>query len=311
MEYVRDLGLVTRRGTARIANPIYQAPTPVNTCTYNDRGPAAGAARYSRETANCMLGNGGTATAATGPADSYTGKRSSVANGGTIVRPAASGTSVEVTFTLWGNGSGHFTTDPMGNPRLGHAGGPALTASYSAALAATGPGSGQAIPDKDGPAGLVDCHLGSPEGWRATASASSVVRPIGSEPAKEVTMTLDGENFVTTGTVEAKAEVDHHDSVQGVSLIEAAGAAPPADQPGFLQWLVEVKADDERCLPENDDPDRGSAQTITFTVTQLDGVIPEAPAEPVETAFTVNCPDDSAAGRGAELVPENPFPVDK
>lgn len=29
------------------------------------------------------------------------------------------------------------------------------------------------------------------------------------------------------------------------------------------------------------------------------------------TTFTVNCPDDSASSAtGAELVPENPFPVD-
>ncbi|MDE2689117.1 MAG: hypothetical protein OXI49_01265 [Acidobacteriota bacterium] len=159
----------------------------------------------------------------------------------------------------------------------------------------------------------VDCHLGSPDGWRLTASPSSVVRPPAGQQTRVVTVTLHGENFLTSAdSVFGRAEKDHHASVLGILFNQATGAPPPQGQAGVLQWTVEVAGDDARCLPANNDPDRGNPQTITFTVAELDGVIPDAPNDTVETTFTVNCPDDSAtAAAGTELVPENPFPVDE
>ena len=155
----------------------------------------------------------------------------------------------------------------------------------------------------------TDCHLGSPEGWRLRASPSSVIRPTGAEQPKPVVVTLYGENFLTTATIYGRAEVDHHTSVEGILFNQSTGAAPPEGQPGVLGWSVSVAPDDNRCLPSNNDPDRGSAQTVTFRLAELDGVIPGPGADTVETTFTVTCPDDSAASAGAELVPENPFPV--
>lgn len=170
------------------------------------------------------------------------------------------------------------------------------------------------IPGCSGMAGTAtatDCHLGSAADWRLTASPTSVVRPVGSEPVKHVTATLHGENFIVTGNVSGRAQVEHHSSVEGILFTQTGGTAPPEGQPGLLRWQVEIAGDDARCLPSNNAPDRGNPQTITFKVAELSGVMPDPPNDSVETTFTVNCPDDSAANRGgSELVPENPFPVD-
>lgn len=156
-----------------------------------------------------------------------------------------------------------------------------------------------------------DCHLGSPEGWRLTASPSSVTRPLGGNPHPEVTVTLYGENFITTGQVGGEAEVEHAMSVEGVLFNQTSGVAPPEGQRGVLTWEVTIAPDDGRCLPANNDPDRDNPQTVTFVLARMEGAIPDPPDGSVETTFTVTCPDDSAANRGGdELVPENPFPVD-
>ncbi len=91
-------------------------PVPVNTCGHTGT---------ARKTTNCMLGDGGTVIAALGP------------NGGSITRPGAPGTSATVTFSLWGNGSGHYTTDAAGMANLGHAGGTALSVPSTARVAAS------------------------------------------------------------------------------------------------------------------------------------------------------------------------------
>ena len=170
------------------------------------------------------------------------------------------------------------------------------------------------IPGCSGTAGeetATDCHLGSPETWRLSVSPSSIVRPTGGGAAREVTVTLHGENFIATGTVAARAEVEHHASVNGVLFNQTSGATPPEGQQGVLVWEVEVGADDSRCLAANNDPDRLSPQTITVVLAETLGVLPDPPDDEVETSFTVNCADDAAASRGgSELVPENPFPVD-
>lgn len=163
-----------------------------------------------------------------------------------------------------------------------------------------------------GEATAVDCHLGSPEGWRLTASPSSVTRPLGGNPSKEVTVTLYGENFIRTGSVGGDADVEHAMSVVGVLFNDKVGVVPPEGQRGVLTWEVDIVPDDDRCLPANNDPDRDNPQTVTFVLKRLEGAIPDPPDDSVETAFTVTCPADSATNRGGdELVPENPFPVDE
>lgn len=173
---------------------------------------------------------------------------------------------------------------------------------------------GQPVPDCSGAAGsatATECVLGSSAGWSLVASSAAVTRPTGDADDKEVTVTLMGTKFITTGEVAATADVDVHSSVVDVELSAANGAAPDAEDTGVLKWIVTVGADDNRCLPANNDPDRLNAQTVTVEVTTVAEVIPGLATDGVETTFTVNCPDDSAARASAELVPENPFPVDR
>jgi hypothetical protein len=140
-------------------------------------------------------------------------------------------------------------------------------------------------------------------------NSSAVTRPTGSAADVEVTVTLMGTKFITTGTVAATANLnDLHSSVLGVALSSASGAAPGANEAGVLNWTVTVGADANRCASTN--PDRLTAQTVPVGVAAVDEVIPGLSANGVETSFTVNCAAASAAGRGVELVPGNPFPVD-
>ena len=170
------------------------------------------------------------------------------------------------------------------------------------------------IPGCSGAAGsetAVDCHLGSPDDWQLRADPSSVVRPTGNQAVREVVVSLYGENFLTTGAVRARAEIEHHASVEGILFTRTTGEPRQRGEPGVVRWLVEVAGDDDRCLPANDDPDRGNAQTVTFKLAEMDGVLPDPADGTIETTFMVNCPDASAAIAGAELVPENPFPVEE
>ena len=171
------------------------------------------------------------------------------------------------------------------------------------------------IPGCSGAAGTAsagDCVLGSPSGWSLTASPSTVTRPTDTTAA-EVTVTLDGTNFITTGTAAATAEtLEHHTSVAGVGFKDGtnAGAAPATGQSGLLVWTIAVDADAARCGADN--PDRGSAQSVTMKIAaaSLTNVIPGLPTAGVETSFSVNCAAASSSAGGAELVPDNPFPVD-
>ncbi len=161
-----------------------------------------------------------------------------------------------------------------------------------------------------GEASASDCHLGTSDGWRLSVSPSEVIRPLGADPAKEVVVRLLGENFITTRTLSARAEIDHHTSVAAIQLPVDGGEATGQGEEGVLKWTVTVGADDNRCLPANNDPDRRNEQTITFSIAAMDGTIPALGDDGLETTFEVNCPDDSAAAQtGADLVPENPFPV--
>ncbi len=157
-------------------------------------------------------------------------------------------------------------------------------------------------------ASATNCHLGSSEDWRITASTSSVTRPSGDGANRSVVFTLHGKNFVTTRTLSVRAAVEYDSSVQGIVFGQTGGEAPAEGEAGVLKWYVGVGADDSRCLPANNHPDRGKAQEITFKVEAMDGAIPTLGDDGLETTFDVNCPDASAANAGAELVPENPFP---
>ena len=96
-------------------------------CGANDKGSTgtsatavanAADARYTRLTSECALGDGGSMLLATWQ-NTFTGSTSRIMDKGTIVRPG--GTSpVVVTVDLWGNDSGHFTTDPAGHALLGN-----------------------------------------------------------------------------------------------------------------------------------------------------------------------------------------------
>ncbi len=160
-----------------------------------------------------------------------------------------------------------------------------------------------------GEATATDCHLGSAAGWSLVASPPRVIRPTGSAAAKEVTVRLMGANFITTGEVYATAVAEHHSSVLTVTLESRTGEAPAPGEAGVLQWALIVGADDDRCLAANNDPDRLNEQIVTVAVAEVEEVIPSLEPDGLEAAFTVNCPDDSAASLAAELVPENPFPV--
>ncbi len=135
-------------------------PVPVNRCSYTTAG-----ATHTRETSGCMLGDGGTTIRAQGAADPYTGKQTPIMEGGMVTRPRA-GDGIAITVDLWGNGTGHFTTesDPAarnGDPRLGHPGGTAFTAAFSGTYNAVGGVGGADIPGEPGAAtteavGFVD-----------------------------------------------------------------------------------------------------------------------------------------------------------
>ncbi|MXX76405.1 MAG: hypothetical protein F4210_03960 [Holophagales bacterium] len=156
-----------------------------------------------------------------------------------------------------------------------------------------------------------DCLLGTSDDWRLTVSPSEVIRPLGTDPGKPATIRLVGENFITTRMLSARGEIEHHASVTGIQFSVDGGEPTSEQEEGVLKWTVTVGADDNRCLPANNDPDRLNEQTVTFSIAAMDGAIPGLGDDGLETTVTVNCPDDSAAAAAAtDLVPENPFPVD-
>ena len=124
----------------------------VNVCDYTGT-PAV------RETKSCMLGDGGTVLNAQGPVDHFTGNRAPIPNGGMVTRPVAAGSTVTVTFDLWGNGTGHYTTaPPPADAMLGHEGGTPLDATITGAYN-TG-AVGVTPPSIDGTGGTSDTAAG-------------------------------------------------------------------------------------------------------------------------------------------------------
>ena len=149
------------------------APDP-NNCSYTSAGSPA---VHTRETANCMLGNGGSTLLVQGPTNLFTGKRPHLMANAMVTRPASG--SVTVQADLWGNGSGHFLSDTaitagVTDARLGHAGGTRLVATIGASLGASGPGDGEDI-DSTGPDGNAGAGLtfvpAAPDGQGGTIAS--------------------------------------------------------------------------------------------------------------------------------------------
>ena len=144
----------TATGRAGILPTILPVdPEEVNTCSYTSAGTPA---VHTRETANCMLGDGKTVLLVQGPTNIFTGKRSTLGANGRVVRPASG--NVTVHADLWGNGTGHFTADSSGDARLGHPGGTRLTATITAELVGDGAAADQNI-DGTGPNGAAGAGL--------------------------------------------------------------------------------------------------------------------------------------------------------
>ena len=89
---------------------------PPRKCGYT--GVTAADPDGTRVVAECALGDGGTALVTTST-NAIDGSTVRIADKGVVTRPAGSG-SVVLVADLWGNGSGHYTTDAAGDPRLGH-----------------------------------------------------------------------------------------------------------------------------------------------------------------------------------------------
>ncbi len=177
------------------AAPMEQAK--VNRCSYTGKAP------YDRETANCMLGDGKTVIHVLGPRDPYTGKNT---DGERVSRPTVTGRSVEVTVDLWGNGSGHFTSAPDGDARLGHhPGGTPLalggsgnddTVGFTASLAVS-IGNVTSIPASEGPAGMtfaVEENVGT-----LTIGPDTDYCDAAAKPPKNHTATVTIRAYVATG----------------------------------------------------------------------------------------------------------------
>jgi hypothetical protein len=213
-------------------------PTPPTPCGYR-AGAAPGT--FNRVNSGCMLGDGGTMVRIVTP-NPY-GAASHTVGTGQIIRPYTGTTTF--TVDLWGNGTGHYTSDATADARLGNAASPAanppLDATFDATIgAAAGPGGTTAIAD----AGV------------AIASAGGV------------------------GTITVSALESYCGTV-----------AKPTSFTATIN-IVSTVANPAQVVPDVADTSR------TAPDTQGAGAM-----------VTAVCPGGSAANMGAELVPDNPFPV--
>ncbi len=116
----RGAVLVKETATGRLgvlSNILPDPPMPeLRKCGY-DTGGTAASPTYTRVAANCAIGTGSALILMT-ITDPYTLETVRIPHGGTVNRPLGDGT-VTMIAALYMDGSGHFTTDPDGNPRLG------------------------------------------------------------------------------------------------------------------------------------------------------------------------------------------------
>ena len=242
-------------------------------CGFSDRGRNADTTtfkRYVRVTNGCGLGDGGTKLLAT-TTNSFTGATTEVMNGGTVVRPSGSG-QVVVTADLWGNNSGHFTTDPTADLTSG-AGVSALLGQQAAAAVGarserlTGVTYAAKLGTGPTAADLVD----ETEDGGVTMDVSG-----GSTGADDVvTFTIEADSNHCSGSPPR----NHSVAVAVTAIMPAANAPSPA----------------------------GTAAQVTPYI----GRHPSSGAVG-STSFTIVCASaSSSAHMGQELVRENPFPVDQ
>jgi hypothetical protein len=164
-------------------------------CGFADRGRNASTAtlkRFVRVTNECEMGDGGTILLAT-TTNSFTGATTRVMEKGSVVRPSGTG-QVVVSADLWGNGSGHFTTDPtadltsaaevsalLGHPSVsGAARSARLTGVTFSAKLGTGPTAADLVADTE--AGGVTMDLTPDDGSGGTI-ANLVTFTIGADSA--------------------------------------------------------------------------------------------------------------------------------
>ncbi len=115
----RGAVLVKDTATGRLGvlpNILPEPPKPaLRKCGYETGGTAA-SPTYTRVSTNCAVGTGRTLILMT-TTDHLTAKTVLIPPGGTVTRPA--GAAITVIAALYMDGTGHYTTDPTGNPRLG------------------------------------------------------------------------------------------------------------------------------------------------------------------------------------------------
>lgn len=165
-----------------------------------------------------------------------------------------------------------------------------------------------------------DCGLGMADDWGLTLAdeegdplTGPVIRPAttGSVPVT-ATLSLATGHLVGTGcTPEATIELTGGMSgstvltLPGEVAVSGAASVNPAECPAAeltFSWTVNVSADTTRCAATN--ADRGTAQTVRVTATDLTGATPALPDDLFQE-FQVTCADEAAASSaGRELVPD-------
>ena len=209
--------------------------SPTRVCGYSTAGTT-----HTRINTMCTLGNGGHTILAT-TTNSLTGTMSRVMDEGMIARPGGTG-SYDIVIDLWGNASGHYTTDAAGDARLGNpsaamgagaAGAAARTAARMTGVTFTAQLSGGTGP------GATDVDL--------TATDHGVVATAGT-PTDGITLTVSNQ---TTSYCTATAR--HNAVIKVTAGISDAGAT--AITPAM------VRSADATTTPGN------IVGTFTFTLT--------------------------------------------
>lgn len=170
-----------------------------------------------------------------------------------------------------------------------------------------------------------DCAVGVPADWELMLAdgdgdplSGAIVRPAsGGDPVPvTATLSIGTGHLVGTGcTPEATIELTGGMSgstvlsLPGEVAISGAAAVSPAECPAddlSFSWTVNVSADTTRCAASN--ADRGTAQTVRVTATDLSETTPGL-ADDLFQEFQVVCDtSSSASSAGRELVPDVGLP---
>lgn len=191
---------------------------------------------------------------------------------------------------------------------------------HSAAVVPPTPCSGVFL---DAAATDENCVLGVPADWRLTLAdamgdplSGAVVRPAlaGSSVSVAATLSIATGHLVDTGCT-PDATIGLTGGMSGTTVlnlpdaVDVGGATSASANPGTcpaaelsFSWTIDVSADTNRCASAN--PDRGRAQTVRVTATNLTEATPALAAD-LFAEFQVACPGSaSSSSAGRELVPE-------